>query len=35
MTYFFKDGKYWRFNDYMVITESELPRESAKTWFGC
>ena len=35
LTYFFKDGRYWRFNDYMVITERELPRESSGTWFGC
>ena len=35
LTYFFKDGRYWRFNDYMVITERELPRESSRTWFGC
>ena len=35
LTYFFKDGNYWRFNDYMVITESEVPQDSASTWFGC
>ena len=35
LTYFFKDGKFWRFNDYLVITESELPRSSARVWFGC
>ena len=35
LTYFFKDGKYWRFNDYMVITESEVPQDSASIWFGC
>ena len=35
LTYFFKDGRYWRFNDYMVITERELPRESSRTWLGC
>ena len=35
LTYFFKDGKFWRFNDYLVITENELPRSSARVWFGC
>lgn len=35
LTYFFKDRKYWRFNDYMVITESEVPQDSASIWFGC
>ena len=34
-TYFFKDGKFWRFNDYMVITESEVPQNSDRAWFGC
>ena len=35
VTYFFKDGKFWRFNDYLVITETERPGDSARVWFGC
>ena len=35
VTYFFKNDKFWRFDDHMVITESELPMETAAHWFQC
>ena len=35
VTYFFKNDKFWRFDDHMVITDSELPMETAAHWFQC
>ena len=34
-TYFFQGGRYWRFNDEMVITEREQPRTTAADWLDC
>jgi len=37
-TYFFKDGRYYRFNDRRFAIDSgdpEFPRPSAPWWFGC
>ena len=27
LTYFFQAGQYWRFNDHLVITDSEVPAD--------
>ncbi|CAG0883963.1 unnamed protein product [Darwinula stevensoni] len=37
-TYFFKDGKYWRFNDgkfEVDAADPPYPRDVAAWWFGC
>ena len=35
ITYFFKNGHFWRFDDYMVITDTEIPLKIAPHWFDC
>ena len=35
ITYFFKEDRYWRFDDYMVITDSEIPLKIGPHWFDC
>jgi len=35
VTYFFKKDKFWRFDDYLVITDSEIPLNTARHWFHC
>ena len=35
ITYFFKTGNFWRFDDYMVITDTEIPFKIAPHWFDC
>ena len=35
ITYFFKNGHFWRFDDYMVITATEIPLKIAPHWFDC
>ena len=35
ITYFFKDGKYWRCDDHMVVTDSEVLVDTATQWFNC
>ena len=34
LTYFFQSGHFWRFNDAMVIMDTEA-RETAPYWFAC
>lgn len=34
-TYFFKDNKYWLFNNKWVKPERGYPRKASKVWLGC
>ena len=34
-TNFFKEDKYWTFDDQMVITDSQDPLDTSAQWFDC
>ena len=35
VSYFLKDGYFWRFDDDQVITNTEIPLNTNNYWFGC